>query len=1352
MSMEPLSASNMTQSRRIAITAADNMLLSDGQPLVRAWSMLTNTDQGFSSRIIAKYSRSGSYFFQGISLTYLLLNKDEEETTQEDNPLYLAMRLLLTLNYQKLYNNKSDISRSTLQSIYKLLNNNINQLRLSNNSGYNYIRNIYKLLNSSISINDREYIQQKLQQQLISHAYHGRAALNNNQTQIINNINTIKNEINVREADSNQSSALLHNNIEEKTSTAGNSRPVAEELILRQEPEDRSKADAAFNKPLRQAADEAGHRENIGEPAAADSADTVDMTLLQEEATKKQQADSVNAIESLMVQNGQQAAIEEGQIDLPREARNTGNRLNAYAEALSEPVGDFNTELAYPIRSLDLTLPKSARPWANQDIMQLQHINLRSLQSIIGSLSDSTGMTEKASNAAKASVSSQSYLLKAPVEQNKNEEKQAVSTTADLNIEQRLRTAGQTGQAPANQADLVDHTDISDKDVQTATAIQSEALQLQPAGQQGSPQEAVTISAQDISRQRDGRAAKASAVQDVTGDEEKAGQQAELTAAATTEALSAQLVRADNEEAYKQTADRESADESKEYDRLTDEAAATTEALSAQLVRADNEEAYKQTADRESADESKEYDRLTDEAADYPDISILPVDTVELYNTAELVHKREHTAKEAENLHSSYDSTASDIADKTAIKESHTDNSSSELKARTAEAAGEDSTGSREVSSVSESNITNTESLTTDSYDYYRIGKYIISSSIRSIELLNYNSLLYISELEQIGYSKSTEYGRENIVSRIMSLYPGIADPEEIASSYLLKGINSIVIKRAVRYAAVGNIVLALIRGQQGSNILRLDKELIPESAGYSIYSLLYRNDISLIRKQSAILQEHNIERQLKNELSYLISRDRLHFTGEIYNRLAQALSDNKRELTYVRQGTEHNTDGVLLQELLHSINGSDRAHLLKAVEILNEYPIYRKLKAVINRSEDYGISISAGVFKRVNEFSASIVTNKERLEQRLYLTDIKTRDQLEEFITKLSFSEIRKLYQFINRQKLLLKASKSSGISENLLELDELNVLNISQTEYMSLYNQLEISSADSPLINVTNVKKAGRLIDKAKTELKAAMEELLQKPDKRGTVRELLLDNNHKAAAKAVVEYIRLYKEALRHIVLNAETKEWTEFVETMSKEAGSLRTIHIEQIRQPQLYEQQQSISSKPIYLSFIYNKDGSAKLQLINMKTIIPGLKREAVLADNGIVASTLAGQPESVYESLDGTNTFLDTRLSHKSPQKAEIKEAAVKKIIDEYITTEKVEMNYKYSRVSETINEINRHKKEIKLLKDNIQKQNQLMEELQKKLSTGDNGNKVDMNLIKRDILKQMQLDIKMAKMRKGLD
>ncbi len=125
-----------------------------------------NTDMGFASQIIGKYNRRGQYFFHGIALTYLKLNHEEGQNTLENSPVYLSLKLLLAYNFQELYEGQTVNREMYLVNMRKILGNYLNQLKQSNGKGYQYINNIYRLVRETKDRANREKLQEILEEQL----------------------------------------------------------------------------------------------------------------------------------------------------------------------------------------------------------------------------------------------------------------------------------------------------------------------------------------------------------------------------------------------------------------------------------------------------------------------------------------------------------------------------------------------------------------------------------------------------------------------------------------------------------------------------------------------------------------------------------------------------------------------------------------------------------------------------------------------------------------------------------------------------------------------------------------------------------------------------------------------------------------------------------------------------------------------------------------------------------------------------------------------------------------------------------------------------------------------------------
>jgi hypothetical protein len=151
-----------------------------------------NTDMGFAGRIIGKYSATGQYFFQGISLTYLELNREEEAAGIESNPVYLSLKLLMAINYQQLYEAITSNKEAYVTNAVKVLQSFLNRLKITNVKGYEYVNRIYRLVAAQADGASRERIQQLLEEQVRRLSPDSRNSLSKEQLQTVRRLNGIK--------------------------------------------------------------------------------------------------------------------------------------------------------------------------------------------------------------------------------------------------------------------------------------------------------------------------------------------------------------------------------------------------------------------------------------------------------------------------------------------------------------------------------------------------------------------------------------------------------------------------------------------------------------------------------------------------------------------------------------------------------------------------------------------------------------------------------------------------------------------------------------------------------------------------------------------------------------------------------------------------------------------------------------------------------------------------------------------------------------------------------------------------------------------------------------------------------
>jgi predicted RNase H-like nuclease (RuvC/YqgF family) len=91
--------------------------------------------------------------------------------------------------------------------------------------------------------------------------------------------------------------------------------------------------------------------------------------------------------------------------------------------------------------------------------------------------------------------------------------------------------------------------------------------------------------------------------------------------------------------------------------------------------------------------------------------------------------------------------------------------------------------------------------------------------------------------------------------------------------------------------------------------------------------------------------------------------------------------------------------------------------------------------------------------------------------------------------------------------------------------------------------------------------------------------------------------------------------------------------------------------------------------------------------------------------------------------------------------------------VEEYITSEQTQFNYSHNNSTETATELKEQKKELHKLKEKLQVQNKAVEELKKQVAVNSQiRNKVDVDEISKNVMKIMQQQIMVAKMRKGID
>lgn len=168
-----------------------------------------NTDMGFAESIIGKYSITGDYFFEGVSLTFLNMQQEEGAMPEEQNPLYLSLKLLIAYNYQQLYSTILSGRETYLSSLEKVLNNQIDQLKVLNKNDYANVNRIYRLVISNQDKPQREKIQHFLQEQLKRLTIDSQVLLNSQQTDTVRNLVT-------HSLDNNST------NVEQKTNTDQN--------------------------------------------------------------------------------------------------------------------------------------------------------------------------------------------------------------------------------------------------------------------------------------------------------------------------------------------------------------------------------------------------------------------------------------------------------------------------------------------------------------------------------------------------------------------------------------------------------------------------------------------------------------------------------------------------------------------------------------------------------------------------------------------------------------------------------------------------------------------------------------------------------------------------------------------------------------------------------------------------------------------------------------------------------------------------------------------------------------------------------------------------------------------------
>lgn len=1334
--MGPFSIKTVADSRQMNITGAAKL-----QPLERkipfsSWDMMVNTRMDFASRIIEKYERSGKYFFSGISLTYFMQDNETATDNEEENPLYTSIRLLLTLNYQRLYQSKSDIRQDTLNNIYKLLDNNINQLKIYSNSGYINILKIYELISSDINITDRENIQNMLQLQLNKHVYHGKDALNETQIQIINSLNSIKKDTLINKSGNYTFGTAPVDNTASTDSIAGRLRSDVESALT----EAVRLVDFKWQKSMKKPAVMLGKAIDIRVFKGAEKTET----------KPQMAAKSSSGLTTWPTAGSEMISL--------RSLRKTAE------EGIKSDIHSAKTfgltESAPKADTADIRLLKKVSDVTNKAGLQAENPKISIKQSMAEAAArfrqndfEKLTIAKEAAQKQFEKISQQETARQEDREKAQKKETQQIAEIQDSRQKARDASAIRIEQELKLKQEKLNR--LSEQENKRLTAKEKERIKAAAEKEKELPvkQKKLNVNKTDrtVVQEEKELTAKDETFEKAAAEEERKLKikQKELN---RTAAYEEKELTAKDEERKKAAAQKQK------------------EELDKAVPQNEEEPAYNQ----ESLLKSTAAQPVSEEASETDDIYalngfILPPDNAELIIDTELVHRNLNKANEA------YDANL-----RIPEKVSPTDRDNINIQKKNGINAGK----SNETDTVKKDGIYLTDNE----------AAYVLSDVFKIISLKNISTF----------QSKSGNTDA-HVPYSIISIRPD--------------GMSKAV------YYTVTKPILSLIT-LQGHNSAdphegKLDI-LYGHNYSYNTFSLLYLNDISLMRKQNRILQANNIERHVKNKISDLLTDGNILYNKEIYKKLAEVFTDTiqYKDNTEPAAGFKKDNEPAV-RKLINNIKNAGSEHLIKVIEILNEYPVYRReVELVINRQYEKTINGIYPLFERNalfennvlsgskltfvrnssfgniylpessftferslknlsfagsltlkntaslknRNFYTSISVNKTKFEQRHYI--LKTRQQLKEAVMKLDFGDIRKLYKFINDNRLLLQSRTKTGFTEDLPDLSELDMLDLTQADYENLVHiPAQSESKKAQLIEDTGIQTK-TIIQNAKTEFRMAVMELVRHSKTAGSLRfrNILTDGSHKEFAKALVNYISVYREGLLNIISNAQVTELEPFIEAVSNEAG-ISSIFKQNNKLYSINEKQLSMTLKPAYISFLYNKDGSGAMRLLNMKTITgPGIedtgisrftRNRIITLTSNITSDSAVTKDLSDTKALNDLNrsgSIYDIKLKHKEEQKERQKEASIRKIIDEYITVEKAEINYKYNRVSETINEISRQKKEIKILKDNIQKQNLLVEELKKKIANTDNSNKVDVSRLTKDILRQMQMDIKMARMRKGLD